>query len=46
MNSILDMIVGNNGDELTVSTLCAFMVFVIILEVISSIAANLLKVGK
>lgn len=46
MNSILDMIVGNNGNELTVSTLCAFMIFVLILETISCIAANLLKVGK
>ena len=46
MNSILDLIVGCNGDELTVGALCAFMVFVIILETISSIAANLLKVGK
>lgn len=46
MNSILDLIVGNNGNELTVSTLCAYMVFVLILETITTIAANLVKVGK
>lgn len=46
MNSILELITGGNTGELTVELLCAFMIFVLILEVISSIAANILKVGK
>ena len=46
MNSILELITGGVGGELTVELVCAFMIFVIILEVISSIAANILKVGK
>lgn len=46
MNSILEIIVGNTGSTLTVATLCSYMVFVMILETISSIAANLLKVGR
>lgn len=46
MNSIVELIVGDAGNTLTIGTICAYMVFVMILETISSIAANVLKVGR
>ena len=46
MSSILELITGNITDELTISTLCAYMIFILILEVLSSMAASILKVGK